>query len=211
VGVQQTGRPRDVSCDEILAAHSDYLDGLLPSHDAARVQWHLASCASCSRYDRIVRRSSELVRELPDVEPSDDFAERLQHRLYHLQDGAAIAGGRSPGAGAAATVAVAGFIALLAWSPVFMGGGDAADTASMGYTSMTSLTLDTYRQPEGAVGMVATSDDGWNTAGIMPLTAPALLSLGEDDTVVRVLAAFPGPYSPLVVSPPVHRTVRQVE
>lgn len=200
MGVQDAGQSYDVSCDDILASHSDYLDGLLAPHEAARVQWHLASCATCGRYDRVVRRSSELVREIPGIEPSEDFAERLQHRLFHVQDGQAIAEARTPGGSAAATLAVAGVLALLAWSPLILQREDAAAGAmAAAEAAMEPLAVDLTTQGEEA----------WNAAGFMPLSASAMMALGND--AVHVLATLPGPHSPLVVSPPVHRTMRQVE
>jgi hypothetical protein len=201
VGVMDAGRSPDATCDEILAAHSDYLDGVLPPHEAATVQWHLASCASCGRYDRVVRRGADLVRELPVVEPSDDFAERLQHRLYHLQDGPAIAGSRHTGAGAAATMAVAGVLALLAWSPLFLeiGTESAPELAAAEERTVWPVQLTDASEP-----------DLWTSAaGLMPVAAPAMLSLRGGDAV-RVLSSVPGPYSPLVVEPPVHRPVRTI-
>lgn len=177
----------DGICDDVIARHSDYLDGLLPAHEAAQVQWHLSTCSSCARYDRVVRRGLEMVRELPEVLPSEDFAERLQHRIYHLQDGRAIANQRT--AGAAATFAVASMIALLAWSPLILGG--AGPAPGMQATAAPP-------RPEPAVlppPRLLDGEDVW-----FPLPAQPL---GTSD-LIATLAAFPGPYSPLVVQPPVH-------
>jgi hypothetical protein len=179
-------------CDEIVARHSDYLDCLLVPHVAAQVQWHLSQCASCARYDRIVRRGLALVREVPEIAPAEDFAERLQHRIYHLQDGRALAGERS--ANAAATFAVASVIALLAWSPMLFSGSEPAPVR----------TASEQEEPAWLTATPLTSrDDLWSPA-------PAAELLGGTDPRA-ILAAFPGPYSPLVVMPPVHGgTVRTV-
>jgi anti-sigma factor RsiW len=198
VGVTEAGQPHDVTCEEILAAHSDYLDGLLPAHEAARLQWHLSSCAACGRYDRVVRRGAELARELPAIAPSDDFAERLQHRLFHLQDGPAIAENR--GASGAGTIAVAGVIALLAWSPLLIDGA----TEPTGYSAVAQGA-----SPGHAFEAFVPDEIWFSTAGLMQVAAPAMLTLGGDD-VVQVLSSVPGPYSPLTIEPPVHRTVRTV-
>jgi hypothetical protein len=192
VDQQDASRKREVMCDEVLAMHSDYLDGLLAAHEAARVQWHLSSCSSCARYDRVVRRGGELLRELPKVMPSDDFAERLQHRIFHLQDGEKLGAQR---AGAAATFAVASVIALLAWSPLFFAGED-----SIGVASVTEEQHNAPFLP--APALLGGVGDVWLPA---PLTGP----LGNTDPL-RVLASFPGPHSRLVVNPPLHGTVRTV-
>ncbi len=42
---------------------------------------HLRACAACARLDAAVRRSLLLARNLPDIQPSPDFLERLEARL----------------------------------------------------------------------------------------------------------------------------------
>jgi hypothetical protein len=187
------GTPRDAMCDEVVASHSDYLDGLLPPHEAARVQWHLGVCRTCARYDRVVRCGVDLVRELPEITPSDDFAERLQHRIYHIQDGSRLQGPRT--GSAVATFAVASVIALLAWSPVYFG-GRTDETAA--------ITLNDAAAPPflPAPTLLGRAGDVW-----LPASSPSPLG-GADP--IHVLASFPGPHSPLVVTPPSHRTVRTV-
>ncbi|HEX7118449.1 MAG TPA: zf-HC2 domain-containing protein [Longimicrobiales bacterium] len=112
-----------VSCQEFLARHSDFLDGELDVQESARLEAHLASCPTCARYDRVVRSGVRLLRGLPEVEPSSDFFPRLQHRIYNLEEELR-AGKRAPGVGAVASLAVAGTIALLAWSPLLRFGQD---------------------------------------------------------------------------------------
>jgi hypothetical protein len=182
-----TGRSENV-CSEIIALHSDYLDGLLASHEAAQVQWHLSSCAGCARYDRVVRRGVEMVRELPEITPSEDFEARLQHRIYHLQDGAAIGSQRT--AGVAATFAVASMIALLAWSPVFLGSDEQTESR------VAAERPGAERNVQLTTPLLGGSEDLW-----FPL--PAAEPLRSSD-LIATLAWFPGPYSPLIVMPPVH-------
>lgn len=187
-------------CREFLARHSDYLDGLLQADEAARLQLHMHACRACARYDRIVRQGADLVRDLPEVAPSPDFEQRLQHRLYHIDDAAALTDVR-PTTGAVASLAVAGIIALLAWSPLLVP-GEAEDVA----------VAVTERRPP----MVEASTEVLSPLPALP--EPDLLPIGAGDLwqpdaavpplstgdIARILAAFPGPYSPLVVTPPVH-------
>jgi anti-sigma factor RsiW len=198
-----SGRSPDVRCDEILAAHSDYLDGQLPASEAAKVQWHLATCAACGRYDRVVRRGAELARELPAVEPSDDFAERLQHRLFHVQDGPAIAEARRAGAGVAATMAMVGVIALVAWSPLLVDG-----------VAEPAVEFASVDQPPAFEPVQLTDSaepDLWTSAaGLMPLSAAAMLTLRGGDAVQVISSSVPGPYSPLIVEPPMRRPIRTI-
>jgi anti-sigma factor RsiW len=184
----KAGRTQEVVCDEYLARHSEYLDGLLSPAMSARLSAHAGSCDSCARYDRIVRRGIDLVRDLPDVEPSEDFELRLQHRIFHVEDARVLP---SRGTGAAVALGVAAAIALLAWSPMLVDNGSAPMVASQSF------------QPEPATDLTTPrfGADAW-----YPLSLP----LAPAHQPATLLAAFPGPYSPLVVTPPAHRSVRSV-
>ena len=187
----KAGRAHEVGCDEFLARHSEYLDGLLEPLAKARLSAHAAACGSCARYDRIVRKGIDLVRDLPDVEPSEEFEMRLQHRIFHMEDARAL---QPRAAGAAAALGVAAAIALLAWSPVLMKSDEAAmsraatldESAGAAYSAFSTVPL--------------FSQNSW-----YPTTMPA-----PEHQPSALLAVFPGPYSPLVVTPPAHRSVRTV-
>lgn len=75
-----------MNCRDFLARHSEYVDGVLETAAAGRMRAHARGCASCARYDRIVRRGGALVRELPAMTLSPDFEARMRHRLYHERD-----------------------------------------------------------------------------------------------------------------------------
>lgn len=122
-------------CQEFLVRHTDYLDGLLGSEESRRYEDHIVECASCARYDRVIRQGVEILRAAPAIEPSPDFFPRLQHRLYHVEDELRT-GSRGPGANAVVSLAIAGVLALLAWSPLLRldhllvpGNGEVVDLA----------------------------------------------------------------------------------
>lgn len=127
-----------MTCQEFLVRHAEFMDELLPQSEAARWEAHLAACASCARYDRVIRQGVRILRAAPEVEPSSDFFPRLQHRLYNLEDEMRV-GNRGPGAGAMASLAIAGMLALLAWSPL--------------------LRLDQVLIPGAAIDGIATASD----------------------------------------------------
>lgn len=202
MNLHETRRIGATDCGEFMARHSDYMDGLLPTLAVARLQAHVEACRACARYDRVVRKGIDLVRDLPVIEPTSDFEQRLQHRLYHLEDASLLAQGR-PATGAAATLVVAALIAMLAWSPVLLRDGQPATIAGEA----------TLIHPDGD-DRVSDVDAGHGPAAAS--AAPAFLDpttwypLPASEPHATRLAAFPGPYSPLVVSPPVHRSVRTV-
>lgn len=106
-----------MDCIEFLTRYSEFADGVGVA-DAASFQDHLRTCASCARYDRVVRRGADLLRTLPPIQPSDDFLPRLRHQLYHLEDELS----RRPaltGSTVMGVVLILGFIAA-AWVPALV-------------------------------------------------------------------------------------------
>ncbi len=75
-----------MDCGSFLEGYSDYRDDLLPLPARVRFVSHLRACGSCARYDRVVRGGVDVLAEAEELEVADDFMERLQHRLYHVDD-----------------------------------------------------------------------------------------------------------------------------
>jgi|GEM_PF-446370 len=159
-----------MTCQEFLARHAEYMDELLPASEVARWEAHISACASCARYDRVVRRGVELLRAAPQIEPSSDFFPRLQHRIYNLED--EMRGGhRGPGAGAMASLAIAGVLAFLAWSPLLR----------LDQMFAPAAAVDTGVAATGVANAVTTAEPASFTAGepaariaVEPPSAPAL-------------------------------------
>lgn len=68
-------------CSEFRDLHCAYVDDTLAGVELVRMQRHVAECLECASLDTRVRRSLMLVRSLPPIEPSSDFARRLDARL----------------------------------------------------------------------------------------------------------------------------------
>lgn len=119
---------------------------------------------------------------------------RLQHRIFHMEDAHALQPRATGAAGAAAALGVAAAIALLAWSPILT---TLADDDSPAAAALEQSADDTY----GAfvTGPLFSQNSWYPTRMPAPAHQPSAL-----------LAAFPGPYSPLVVNPPAHRSMRTV-
>lgn len=82
---------------------------------------HLAHCESCRRYHRVLEDGSSLLRSLPKPELREDFAPRLQHRLYHVQEERSLSEHATSGAPALTVLGIAVLLAAVAWAPMLRG------------------------------------------------------------------------------------------
>lgn len=106
-----------LSCSDCLSRHSEYLDGVMDPATADLWRAHIAACASCARYDRVLRRGLKSLSALPQLEPDDDFTLAL-HRRLAFEDRRI--GTQPITSMAAASVAVAAMLAFAAWLPVLL-------------------------------------------------------------------------------------------
>ena len=107
-----------MNCREFHDLHPAFLDQTLAVHDVVEMQLHLAECVLCSRYDTAMRRGLLVLRNLPPLQPSADFLDRLNEKLLAAHDADARAEHyRGPGDGSflatAASVVVVGFLAAI--------------------------------------------------------------------------------------------------
>lgn len=113
-----------VDCARFLDEYSEFRDGFLSPEESREFEAHLAACASCARYDRVVDRGAEIFRDLPELVPSDDFAARLQHRIFHLEDEMRTPDRRSSGVPTPAVLSIAAVLAMAALLPVLRPAAD---------------------------------------------------------------------------------------
>lgn len=117
-----------MDCRHFRNQHLAFLDDSLPDAELVAMQRHLTECEACARHDTAVRRGLLLFRNLPPIEPSENFAARLAARLEQARrevalqrraaGGAASLGGGHHRAGpglvafatAAASVVMAGYL-----------------------------------------------------------------------------------------------------
>lgn len=68
-----------LTCQELVAHSSDYLDGQLNLRERLRVRAHLAMCTRCRRFIRQLKLSQEVLRQLPEqsLPELDALAARL--------------------------------------------------------------------------------------------------------------------------------------
>ena len=68
-------------CREFREKHVGYVDDTLPAVEMEAMHRHVRSCYRCSRHDTALRRGLLLVHNLPQIEPSADFMEKLADRI----------------------------------------------------------------------------------------------------------------------------------
>ncbi|PYC27528.1 anti-sigma factor [Pseudomonas alcaligenes] len=73
-----------LTCQELVAHSSDYLDGQLRLRERIAVRAHLAMCHHCRRFIRQMKVTQAVLRQLPEqsLPELDALADRLaeQHR-----------------------------------------------------------------------------------------------------------------------------------
>jgi hypothetical protein len=82
------------------------------------MEGHADECPHCAHYDRVVRRGTDVLRDLPELEVSDDFADRLRWRLYAAEEEDRRERRLASPAQAAGTLAIAAMLAAAAWVPL---------------------------------------------------------------------------------------------
>jgi anti-sigma factor RsiW len=70
-----------MDCRTFKKKHAAFLDDTLPGIETAAMQEHLRVCARCAGHDAGIRRSLLLLRNLPPLEVSSDFTQRLRARI----------------------------------------------------------------------------------------------------------------------------------
>lgn len=71
-----------VTCQDVLARLSDYLDGEIPPEQRVAIEEHLSACAACFAVADTLRKTVTLYHELPA--PALSAAARA--RLYRALD-----------------------------------------------------------------------------------------------------------------------------
>jgi hypothetical protein len=101
-----------MDCHTFRKNHAGFVDDTLSAVDIVAGQRHLAECDDCARYDTTVRRALLVFRNLPTIQPSAQFSERLNARLREAKRSPEAEWRiRGPGLGAFAAAAL-GVVAL---------------------------------------------------------------------------------------------------
>jgi anti-sigma factor RsiW len=101
-----------MDCKEFATRHAAFIDDTLPGFQMSAMREHLTTCAKCSKRDAEIRRSLFVLKNLPAVEVSDGFQDRLRARI--TAEGPAYRGARATTAGYTRFVAAAAVLVALA-------------------------------------------------------------------------------------------------
>ncbi len=74
-----------MDCSAFRKKHTTYVDDALTGELADAMEMHIRSCESCAAHDARIRRALFLVRNIPRLEPTGDFRERLFNRIESEQ------------------------------------------------------------------------------------------------------------------------------
>ena len=70
-----------MDCKAFAKRHAAFIDDTLPGVEMAAVREHMSECARCARRDADVRRALLVLKNLPPVEVSEGFQDRLRVRI----------------------------------------------------------------------------------------------------------------------------------
>lgn len=109
-----------MDCSHFRDRHLGFMDNALSETEMSGMRQHLSDCPDCANRDTSIRRALLIFRNLPAVQPSANFAARLNARIRHLHDAEHIASlHRGPSLGsfaaAAAALVAVGFFAVSAF------------------------------------------------------------------------------------------------
>jgi hypothetical protein len=76
-----------MDCREFCEKHVAFVDDTVAGIELVRMQRHIAECESCAKHDARIRRALLLFRNLPSIEPSAGFSERLDERIRRECEG----------------------------------------------------------------------------------------------------------------------------
>jgi anti-sigma factor RsiW len=106
-----------MTCSEFVERFTDFLDGEGSEAFHAEAEAHMEACSGCRRYHQVMVQGRAVLRSLPEATVPEDFQPRLQHRLYHVDDEAALSAHAASGATVFTVLGMSMLLTALAWSP----------------------------------------------------------------------------------------------
>jgi hypothetical protein len=104
-----------MDCREFSDKHLAFVDDTLAGIELVRMQRHIAECEGCCKQDAKIRRALLLFRNLPAIEPSEGFSDRLEARLQEARHDDALLATTRRNLTRGAVVASIASVAMLAY------------------------------------------------------------------------------------------------
>lgn len=175
-----------LSCKEVLARHSEYIDGEMAPLDTEEWRVHLSECMLCARYDRVLRTGVSLLAVKPELEPEPEFLMHLRYRLAYEAHRSEM---QPANQHVAAAVSVMAVLAFIAWIPLLISSGPAGSGA--GANAAETETASSEIAWHGSFAVHAEQSHG-------TLAAPAAAL----EPIYSVVSLIDPGYSPLIIESP---------
>lgn len=159
-----------MTCSQFVEGFSEYYDRTASEAYIEEADAHLDACCSCRRYRRVMKRGAALLRSLPTPQVAEDFAPRLQHRLYHVDQDAVLRSHTSSGTTALAVIGMAVLLTAMAWSPALRATAPTVELAPIVVTRPAPAALFATAMFSGYFGAAPTGtvDRGlWDNASVL--------------------------------------------
>jgi hypothetical protein len=70
-----------MDCKEFTTHHAAFIDDTLPGFQMSAMREHVMACTKCARRDTEIRRSLFVLKNLPPIQVSDGFQDKLRARI----------------------------------------------------------------------------------------------------------------------------------
>jgi hypothetical protein len=107
-----------MTCESFLEGFTEFRDGVATDAFRRDAEEHLKTCPDCRHYQRVVERGLDVLRDDQPLEVPEDFRPRLRHRLFHVDDEAALHRHINSGATGLAVLSIALVLSVVVWSPL---------------------------------------------------------------------------------------------
>lgn len=109
-------------CRSFLGGYSEFRDGRLGPEQRAFFLGHMSRCSACRRYDRVIRKGTEVLRQPDGVRAITVLSlAEVRRRARAFEQRSLALGTAGSGVTMSAAVLVALLLAAVAWSPFFSG------------------------------------------------------------------------------------------
>jgi len=166
-----------MDCSTFRKNHAAFVDDTLSAVDIIAGHRHLLDCEECAHHDTTVRRALLVFRNLPTIQPSADFSERLNARLAEVRSAPALEWRqRGPGLGAFA----AAVFAVIALGYVTIAGFELANpTPALALAPVVATQPETIASPMTGSAIAASMSMGIPAWPAMLMAEQASLQLSN--------------------------------